>query len=277
LRGGSSSSENGATSRVPGAPSAQSAVVAAVIGLLSLTAAGEPAPDKSGYTLFNPTPREHMREMSTDRPDKTESAYTVDAGHFQLEMDILSYGHDAYTADDSRVDSLSVAPMNLKVGLTNRVDLQVIIETWSWVRSKDRPSGRITRRHGFGDMAIRLKTNLWGNDGGASTCAAMPFVKLPTNQDDLGNDAVEGGVIFPLAVELPFGWGMGGIAEFDFAEDEDGDGYHPEFIETLAFGHDIAGALAGYVEFFSLASTERGSHWQATVDFGLTYALSVRR
>ena len=26
--------------------------------------------DKSGYHLFNPTPREYMREMSTDRPDK---------------------------------------------------------------------------------------------------------------------------------------------------------------------------------------------------------------
>jgi hypothetical protein len=31
-----------------------------------------------------------MREMSTDRPDQTESAYTVDAGHFQVEMDLVS-------------------------------------------------------------------------------------------------------------------------------------------------------------------------------------------
>jgi hypothetical protein len=39
--------------------------------------------DKSAFSLFNPTPRELMREMSTDRPDTTESPYTVDAGHFQ--------------------------------------------------------------------------------------------------------------------------------------------------------------------------------------------------
>ena len=31
-----------------------------------------PSPDKSGYTLFNPTPEEYMREISPDRPDKTE-------------------------------------------------------------------------------------------------------------------------------------------------------------------------------------------------------------
>ena len=43
--------------------------------------------DKSIYTLFHPTPREWMREMSTDRPDQTESPNTVDAGHFQVELD----------------------------------------------------------------------------------------------------------------------------------------------------------------------------------------------
>jgi len=248
-------------------------VVAAAFGFLSVATAGEPAPDESRYSLFNPTPREHMREMSTDRPDKTESAYTVDAGHFQLEMDVVSYSHDAYTVDRSRVDALSVAPVNLKLGLSNRVDLQVVIESWAWVRVKER-TGEVTRRHGFGDVTLRLKTNLWGDDGGMSAFAVMPFVKLPANQDDLGNDAVEGGLIFPLAVEQPYGFDLGAMAEFDFNEDDDGDGHHPEFLETLTLGHDIAGALAGYVEFFSLASTDRGSHWQATADFGLTYALT---
>ena len=52
------------------------------------------APDKSTYNLFNPTPRELMREMSTDRPDQTESPYTVDAGHFQMEMDFVKATFD---------------------------------------------------------------------------------------------------------------------------------------------------------------------------------------
>ncbi len=30
--------------------------------------------DKSHYTLFSPTPGMYLREMSNDRPDKTESA-----------------------------------------------------------------------------------------------------------------------------------------------------------------------------------------------------------
>ena len=50
--------------------------------------------DKSAFHLFNPTPKELMREFATDRPDKTESAYSVDAGHFQFETDILIFSSD---------------------------------------------------------------------------------------------------------------------------------------------------------------------------------------
>ena len=50
---------------------------------LAQTAPDAPPPDKSVYHLFNPVPREYLRGMNTDRPDQTESPYTVDAGHFR--------------------------------------------------------------------------------------------------------------------------------------------------------------------------------------------------
>src|SRR5436190_24017419 len=94
------------------------------------------SPDKSNYTLFNPTPRDRMREMITDRPDKTESAFTVDAGHFQVEADILNYAYDRHNPErtDTRVETVSIAPMNLKVGLCNNVELQLVIETYTSIR-----------------------------------------------------------------------------------------------------------------------------------------------
>src|SRR5712691_9455726 len=48
--------------------------------------AGNPAVDKSVFHLFNPTPAEHLRAMYWDGPGATESPYTVDAGHFQIEF-----------------------------------------------------------------------------------------------------------------------------------------------------------------------------------------------
>ncbi len=55
--------------------------------------ADDASPDKSDYTLFNPTPDVDLRGFSTDRPPKAKSPYTVDAGHFQYETDIVVYGH----------------------------------------------------------------------------------------------------------------------------------------------------------------------------------------
>ena len=243
-----------------------------------LSADGADASDKSQYTLFNPTPKDLMREMSTDRPDKTESPYTVDAGHFQFEMDLVSYAydHEHEGGVTARVDAWAIAPINLKVGLCNRVDLQVVVETWNDVQTKTSGAGATLHQRGFGDVTTRLKYNFWGNDGGKTAFAAMPFVKLPTNQDELGNNSVEGGIILPLTVELPLDFGMGLMTEYDFNRDTTGSGRHTEFINSITFSHDrlLVKDLGGYVEFFSLVSAERGSRWIGTVDLGLTYGLS---
>jgi hypothetical protein len=232
--------------------------------------------EKEEYHLFKPTPREFMREMSTDRPDKTESPYTVDAGHFQIEMDVLSYGYDRDNGlrGDTRIESVSIAPMNLKVGLCNRADLQLVLETYTSVRTHVRATRQVEKQRGFGDIMVRVKGNMWGNDGGPTAFALMPYVKLPTNQDGLGNNSVEGGLIAPFAVELPGGWGMGLMTQFDYVRDEVGSGHHPEFVNTITFGHNIAGNLDGYIEFFSAVNTERDSEWVGTVDTGLTYGLT---
>lgn len=239
-------------------------------------AAADESPDKNGYNLFRPTPETLLREMATDRPDKTESAYTVDAGHYQIEMDLLSYTYDRASAGGEHLteQSLAIAPINLKVGVLNNVDLQIIAESYNIQWTKDRDANSSTGISGFGDLLLRCKTNLWGNDGGPSALAAMPFVKIPTAQHDLGNEGLEGGIIFPLEMELPADWGLGAQAEMDWLQDSNGSDYHQEFINTVTVSHDIAGKLAGYVELYSNVSTEHGAKWIATFDFGLTYAVT---
>ena len=171
------------------------ALLALAAWAVVLPADGADAGDKSQYTLFNPTPKDLMREMTTDRPDKTESPYTVDAGHFQFEMDLVSYTYDQEHEGGvtTRVDAWAIAPINLKVGLCNQVDLQVVVETWNYARTKLSGAGATLHQRGFGEVTTRLKYNFWGNDGGKTAFAAMPLVKLPTNQDELGNNSVEGG------------------------------------------------------------------------------------
>ena len=251
-------------------------LVASLSGLLVTTSASAER-NKSQFSLFNPTPRELMRELSTDRPDKTESAYTVDAGHFQIESDLVSYSHDHDRAGgaDTVVDAWSVAAVNVKAGLLNWMDLQLVLDTYNHVTTDDRLTATKIRRSGLGDLTTRLKMNVWGNDSGKTALAVMPFVKIPTNQDELGNDASEGGIIVPLAVELPAGWSMGVMTEFDFVRNRADTGYSTDFVNTITFSHDIVGSLGGYVEFFSLVSSESNTDWVGTLDLGLTYGLSA--
>lgn len=64
------------------------------------------------------------------------------------------------------------------------------------------------------------------------------------------------------------------MTQFDIVRDGAGSGHHPEFVNSVTFSHDLIGNLAGYAEFYSSVSTERGAPWVGTVDFGLTYGLT---
>jgi hypothetical protein len=246
----------------------------AITSLVSfcLNCLGEEIQDKSRYNLFRPTPDALLRDMATDRPDKTESAFTVDAGHFQIEMDLVTYTHDR--SQDETVKAFAIAPMNFKIGVLNNVDLQVVVETYNIQTITDRDTGSRSRDEGFGDVLLRSKINLWGNDGGPTALSVMPFVKLPTARRPLGNGVTEGGVIFPFWMELPGEWELGAQAEVDYLQDSSGFDYHPEFSNTVTVSHDIIGKLGGYVELFSNVSTESHSAWIATFDLGFTYALT---
>lgn len=231
------------------------------------------AEDKSRYTLFNPAPKELMREMSTDRPDKTESPYTVDAGHYQIEMSFADYEYDHEIGNDMthRTQTWTLVPVNLKAGLLNNVDIQFVFEPYVIEETDGIDS---SRKDGFGDIQTRLKINLWGNDGGDTAMALMPYVKFPASSDDLGNDDVEGGLIVPIAFALPNEWNMGLMAEIDVNQDVSDSGYHIELIHTITFSHTIVGDLSGYVEFFHKDSLEAKTEWIGTVDAGVTYAVS---
>lgn len=218
--------------------------------------------NKAKYNIFNPTPPEKMRELNTDRPDKTESPYTVDAGHFQFETDIVNYTRN--TNGNELTNSFSFLNMSLKEGLTNFTDFQLIIPAYNTVNTASRYNA------GFGDIVTRLKINIFGNDQDFAM-GIIPFIKFPTNQNNLGNKAFEGGLVFPFALNLPLGFTMGFMGQWNYNKNANNDFYHSEFISSFTFGHKISGILEAYAEFFSQNTTEQGVGWIATADFGLTW------
>jgi hypothetical protein len=238
--------------------------------------AGQASPaaarDKSGYTLFKPTPREALRELSTDRPDQTECPFTVDAGHVQVEMDFATFTQDR--TDGIRARTGNVVPFNVRIGLLNNLELSLVFDSYLHLRTEDRAARTVTTQSGVGDFTARMKLNLWGNDGGKTALAVMPFVKFPTNSGQLGNRAVEGGLILPLAIELPGGFGMGLETGVSFMQNDDDRAYHADFVNSISIDHAIVGKLSGYLEFYSSLSTQQDQPWVGTVDAGLKFALT---
>lgn len=232
------------------------------------------ANDKEKYHLFNPTPDNQMRGLNTDRPDKTESPYTVDAGHFQIETDLINYTYNRDRVDGEAITSETTYYnlINLKAGLTNTIDLQVL--SAMYVEAKLRSSETASTQRGYGSTYIRLKKNLYGNDLTDFAFALIPYVKLPTESAGMGNERLEGGLLLPFAFSLPNDWSMGTMVQVDHARNESDTGSQTGYALSMTAGHSIIGNLSGFIELYSSFSDNRKVQAIATLDLGLTYLLT---
>jgi hypothetical protein len=217
------------------------------------------AEESTRYHLFRPVPADEMRELSTDRPDQTESPYTVDAGHFQAEVDLVNLSRDL--EGNGRAEHLGLAATNLKVGLTNRVDLQLVTPLFE----RERLTGPLDfEQSGVGDLTLRLKVNAWGDDGGSTAFGVMPFVTIPTSES---RDSAWGSSLL-FAVELPRGFGLGSMLEYDATGEES------EWLGTVTVGHDLVGPLGAYLELAGTRIDRGDGVARRTFNSGLTWGVS---
>jgi len=197
-----------------------------------------------------------LRPLSTDRPDVTESPNTVDAGHFQMEADV------ARVTRDASLMNYGFAHTNLKLGLAHFWDVQVVVESLVGLESS------AGYDWGFGDTTLRTKLNLFGNDGGPAL-ALMPWTKFPT-AGSRGNEKVEGGLVVPFGVDLPWDFECGLMVEGDWMANDTSDDYHLELLTSAALGHTLVGPLGAFVEGFGVYSTEPQSEYALSAALGFT-------
>lgn len=205
-----------------------------------------------------------LRELEADRPDATESPRTVDAGYFQIEMSLLGYSRDRVGSD--KFESWSWAETNIKYGLNDSMDLQLIFTPY--VRERSKLGGVSEELHGYSDVTLRLKYNLWGNDVGKTAFAIFPYVKIPSGSD-VSNDEWEGGIILPWAMDLCEGVGVGIQAEV--ARVWDGQDYDLDFLHTAVIGFEVTNHLGIYLEYLGISG---GHPYEAYASGGVTLAIT---
>ena len=222
--------------------------------------------EKSGFTLFNRTHEGLVRELTPDRPDKTESPYSVDAGHFQIEADFVNFTRTTLNASSS-TEAL-YGNFLAKAGLNRTMDLQFGFSPLAVTQV-----GGGGSQTGMTDLTVRLKWNLMGNEGGDFAFGLLPFVSLPTSGQ---GTKIAGGLSLPTGYSLPFGFEGGAMATvtLDPATEVGASGYFASLSTMATFGHDIVGPVGGYVEFFNTLPQFKTEGWVATLDLGLTYGVN---
>jgi len=203
--------------------------------------------------------------MTTDRPAQVVTPFTVVPGRIQAEMNLISYAHDNYL----ETDYLFVADTLLRIGAREGSEVGVIVRP---IGTSDEPNG--SEAFGAGDIGLRFKHNLWGNDRGArevgsdSALAVMPFITLPTGTAGLGYDRVTGGVAFPFLKTL--GPDLA-LLDTPGAEYRPKNGKDDAFSvsNTLALFLTLRHGIRVYGELAAKAETAEWSDWKGSIDLGL--------
>jgi hypothetical protein len=208
--------------------------------------------------------------ICTDRPTKANAICTVPAGRVQLETSAA--GWTLTKADGARSELVTIGASFVKLGLSDRSDLQVGFTPFARLAVKqDRSRDRIS---GFGDVGVRYKHRLT-SDGAKVQAGVIPFVKLPTAVRGLGNDKLEGGIAVPVSFALADAVTMTLGPELDVLADSDGKGRHFAVVNLVNVGIPVADRLSFAGELwtnfnFDPADTLK----QASADAALAYAIS---
>jgi hypothetical protein len=244
------------------------------LGTGAIAMADAVAADKDPYTLFNPTPKDQMRDFNTDRPTKSNVPYTVPAGHFQYEGDLFIYGYDNTSTPDTNITSWTVGNPTLKLGLLNNLDVEVNFSFYNSIRTATVSTGASTISQGFGDTFTRFKWNLFGNDGGGPALALIPYAKWPTAPifpQGTGNGYIEGGLIAPLAVPLPMGFNAIIMGEMDIVKNAFDSNYRVNIPALLNVSRTVFENVTAYAEIYANWSTNPQAPNLYTLDFALAW------
>ncbi len=211
--------------------------------------------------LASPAAADDVRDFAPDRPSRSDSPITVAQGLAQFETDLANYTHTG--------QMLQTLDPTLKYGVTNLLDVEVLIGGLISQRNDGE------RTQGFGDITVRTKFSLLGDDGGKIAIALIPYVKIPTARAPIGNGQVEGGVNMPVLFSLPYDFALTVEPEMSVLKNALNDGKQASVTGVVNLGRKIVGDLSGFVEIYAQGFTDRATAGpNVTFDYGLSYLLT---
>ncbi|MCX6956435.1 MAG: transporter [Verrucomicrobia bacterium] len=202
----------------------------------------------------------------------TETPDTIAPGKFFVRMDAISVGVNRDTSEPNKFTALGLATTIVSTGITRDVDAQVGLQFFA--RQTYQYKGTRTTHSGLGDVTLRSKWTYLRNEKIGAAAAVIPFIKLPTSTGGVGNDHVEGGVIFPWAMSLGGSTVVGAMAEWDLLRNDANNGYDSRWYSSAFVRQHLIGPWGAYAEATFGVSSATSSSFLGSLGGGVTWDFS---
>lgn len=200
--------------------------------------------------------------LTTDRPDQTESPYTVPVGSFQIETGIVLAKDKPDGADGSAtINSYDFGSTLLRYGLIPDLELRL---AGSFLREDVQLAKSTTSEGGLSDIRFGVKYQLSEANGLIPDAGVIASLKFPVGHKYFTSDKIVPGINFAASHPLTSFWSLGYNLGFRYQ-----DKAQNIFFYTLATAVQPLQKIGIFVEVFGASPEGIESLHQA--DLGMTY------
>lgn len=199
-------------------------------------------------------------DISTDRPDQSESPYLIDKGYFQVEAGISSENDEP--VKDFKINTLSAPSVLFRYGIAKNVELRGGIEV---INSKTTSSGISTSESSMGPIMVGTKIKLFTEKRSMPETSLILSISIPFKDnsafqsDYIGTD-FRFVMTNNLSKRFTLSYNIGG----EFGAGATG-------IYTVSLGASIVNKLGGFVELYGFMPQKFLPDHR--FDAGLTYLI----
>ncbi len=204
-----------------------------------------------------------VEDISTDRPDQSESPYLMNKGYFQVEAGVTSENDEP--VKDFKTSTLSAPSVLLRYGIAKNVELRGGIEV---INSKTTIGGSSTSENGFGPLMAGTKIKLFSEKGSMPETALLLSITIPFKdnsafQSDYIGTEFRFAMTNNLTKRFSLSYNIGG----EFGAGAPG----ATGIYTVALGASLINKLSGFVELYGFMPQKFSPDHR--FDAGLTYLI----
>jgi hypothetical protein len=195
---------------------------------------------------------QEISPIQTDRPDQTETPFTVPKNHFQMENGFSFESAGKNTQSFTHPSSL------LKYGINDHFDVGLIME-FVTIQSD-------SKIYGLSPVTIRFKEKITDEKGIIPTTAFIGYLTIPyVASEKLKISYFAPAFRFTMQHTLPGKFSLG----YNLGAEWDGETPVPAFIYTLTTGYSISDKIGAFLELYGFVPQELHADHRFTC--GLSY------